>query len=99
MGTDYRPGPVVRVPLVHNWYTPAILTWTAIFYGRRRGVFVWGWLVLIWLAWVLTKLMIWACGYIAIAAVFLFLSIPLDLVTYPLRQKHANRKRGNAVTS
>lgn len=99
MNTQYRPGPVARVSVVHNWLPAALLAWTIVFYGRRRFVFVWGWFFLIWLCWALTKFMIWASGYVAITAVFLFLSLPIDLATYPLRQRRANRKRGNAVTS
>lgn len=80
--------PEVHVPLVRDWASPAIESWTKAMYGRRSTFFAFGWLF--WLALVLIaiKFTIYAGVVLAICAVFL-LGIPVDLATYRARYERA----------
>jgi hypothetical protein len=87
----YEPPPLTEVPyvpLVPDWAPNAFHAWHKAFYGGRRLIFVWGWLIPVWLVAVACKAAIYWAGVILLMVGW-GLSSVYGIATYRHRQKRA----------
>jgi len=78
---------VAAVPLVNNWWSRAVISWTREMFPNRRSIFVWGCLfVFIVGTWFLVKYAVWLAGIALITVLFIF-TASYDLATYQVRKR------------
>lgn len=78
-------------PLIHNWFMPAVESWTRFMYGGRHRVwFAFGILFVIAIVAIAAKAAIFWLGVCVIVALALITSI-VDIATYFLRLRWDDR--------
>lgn len=84
----YEPPPGVHVPLVRDWFSPAVEQVTSALWGRRSTFVVWGIFFLFYAAWCFVKLMLWL-GILTLMLVLFAFTATIDCITYRRRKRNA----------
>lgn len=87
----YEGLPVVRVPLVRDWFTPWCDKWSRFFWGRRGTVIVWGFFFWLYGCWFIVKAMLWLSGIIVAGLVYGIWAVA-ECCTYKRRKRRATQQ-------